>query len=99
EGTQAGEAGVHRPQLVAGPGDLVDSDVAGDVVSPRQVTGVVAALRGQLAGDGQIVAELPDADARPNGEPAAGGGQTHRRVKIAKMGVGPVAFGAHDNKF
>src|SRR5205085_2135280 len=57
QGTQAREARVDDPQLVAGPGQLVDADVPGHVAGARQVAGVVQAGRLDPRGEVRGVAE------------------------------------------
>ena len=72
EGGQAREAGVDDPQLAAGEADVVDPDVAGDVVGARHVAGVVATLGLELvarppAGSGTPT--RPGRCRRPAGRP------------------------------
>ncbi len=65
----------------------MDVDVAGDVDAARQIGGVVLAGRLQLAGHGGHVAVVPDGVGAADGQPGGVGGDAHRLVEGAEVGV------------
>jgi len=97
-GAETREPGVDEPELLVGPGHLVDLHVARDVARARQEAGVVPPGRLELGrGRGNVV-KFPDLEARAERQPVARDGKPHRAREAAEVRVQALALGPDDDQ-
>ena len=98
ERAQAGKTGTDDPQLVTGPGDLVDSDITRDVARARKEARIVLAGWLDARGDVGSVAQKPDAVAGTERHTAGIDCQAHWLVESPDESGQSLPFGARDQE-
>ena len=99
EGAEAGETGIHCPQLGPAPGDLVNADIACGVPAAREKGGVAASFRLELRCDVALIAKVPDLVPRADRQPSRARliRNTHRAHERTEMGIQGAPLLPHDD--
>src|SRR5262249_30040428 len=85
ERAEAGEVRGHQPELALSEGDLMDADVAREVLVPREEAGVVLAPGLHLRRDRRKVTVVQHLRSRPDRDPSRSDGEAHRAGKVPEV--------------
>jgi hypothetical protein len=85
--TQAGKAGVNKPQFFPSPSHFMNVDISGDMNVAGQIASIMFALGFHSRGCGRNIPQFPNGGCGSNGKSIVGGSQSHWFLKHSKVGV------------